>query len=211
MMQQAVSQSRPGSALVKRLFDLMAAGLGLALLSPLLLALAVWVRLDSPGPVFFRQLRVGRFGRPFLIHKFRTMRVDAERHGQLTVGADARVTRAGQWLRKTKLDELPQLIDVVSGQMSLVGPRPEVPRYVEHYPAGIKDKVLALRPGITDWASIRMIDENEILGQAADPEKAYLEQVLPEKLAYYEQYADTHTLFGDIRIIIATLQKIVSR
>lgn len=202
---------KPGSALAKRSFDLLAAGAGLLLLSPVLLLLALWIRLDSPGPVFFRQVRVGRFGRPFRIHKFRTMRTDAERHGQLTVGADARVTRAGLLLRKTKLDELPQLIDVVCGSMSLVGPRPEVPRYVEQYPAALRDKVLSLRPGITDWASIRMIDENEILGRAEDPERAYIEQVLPEKLAYYVRYADTHTLAGDVHIILVTLLKIVSR
>ncbi|MBV8046607.1 MAG: sugar transferase [Paludibacterium sp.] len=201
----------PGSDRVKRGFDLLAAGVGLALLSPLLLAMAAWVKLDSPGPVFFRQERVGRFGVTFRIHKFRTMRVDAERHGQLTVGADARVTRAGRVLRKTKLDELPQLIDVLSGRMSLVGPRPEVPRYVAHYPDDVRAKVLALRPGITDWASIRMIDENEILGGAADPERAYVERVLPEKLGYYVRYADSHTLLEDVRIIFATLTKIVSR
>ncbi|TDR80177.1 sugar transferase [Paludibacterium purpuratum] len=201
----------PGSDRVKRGFDLLAAGMGLALLSPLLLLLALWVRLDSPGPVFFRQERVGRFGVPFRIHKFRTMRVDAERQGQLTVGTDVRVTGAGRWLRKTKLDELPQLLDVVLGRMSLVGPRPEVPRYVAYYPGDLRAKVLALRPGITDWASIRMIDENEILGRAEDPERAYIEQVLPEKLAYYAKYADSHTLFEDIRIIFATMMKIVSR
>jgi len=202
---------KPGSALAKRSFDLIAAGAGLLLLSPILLSFALWVALDSAGPVFFRQIRVGRHGRIFRIHKFRTMHTDAERQGQLTVGADARVTRAGRFLRKTKLDELPQLIDVLRGDMSLVGPRPEVPRYVEHYPLDIRAKVLSLRPGITDWASIRMIDENEILGRADDPERAYIEQVLPEKLAYYVRYADTHTLPGDLRIIIATLLKIVSR
>jgi lipopolysaccharide/colanic/teichoic acid biosynthesis glycosyltransferase len=211
MSQMPVPACRPGSMLIKRIFDLLAAGAGLLLLSPLLLCLACWIRLDSSGPVFFRQQRVGRFGHLFRIHKFRTMRVDAERHGQLTVGADQRVTRAGQFLRKTKLDELPQLIDVVCGQMSLVGPRPEVPRYVQHYPADVRDKVLALRPGITDWASIRMIDENEILGSADDPEQAYLEQVLPEKLDYYVRYADTHSLAEDVRIIFATLLKIITR
>ncbi|MDN0075929.1 sugar transferase [Crenobacter sp. SG2303] len=201
----------PGSDAAKRAFDLVAAGLGLLVLSPLLLLLALWIKLDSPGPVFFRQTRVGRFGQLFAIHKFRTMVVDAERQGQLTVGADARVTRAGCFLRKSKCDELPQLIDVLQGTMSLVGPRPEVPKYVARYPAAVRDKVLALRPGITDWASIKMIDENEILGAAADPERAYIEQVLPEKLAYYARYADSHTLVEDLRIIIATLAKIVSR
>jgi lipopolysaccharide/colanic/teichoic acid biosynthesis glycosyltransferase len=211
MTERQASMHRPGSMPAKRICDLLAAGTGLVLLSPLLLLLACWVRLDSAGPVFFRQQRVGRFGRIFRIHKFRTMYVDAERHGQLTVGADQRVTRAGNFLRKTKLDELPQLIDVVCGQMSLVGPRPEVPRYVEHYPPALRDKILALRPGVTDWASIRMIDENEILGKAADPELAYLEQVLPEKLEYYVRYADTHSLAQDVRIIFATLLKIITR
>jgi lipopolysaccharide/colanic/teichoic acid biosynthesis glycosyltransferase len=202
---------RPGSDRAKRCFDLLAAGLGLLLLTPLWLLLALWIVLDSPGPVFFRQERVGRHGRLFRIHKFRTMQVNAERLGQLTVGSDQRVTRAGRLLRKTKLDELPQLIDVLCGQMSLVGPRPEVPRYVAHYPEALRAKVLALRPGITDWASIRMIDENEILGRAADPEQAYLDQVLPEKLAYYARYADTHTLIEDLHIIFATLLRIVFR
>ncbi|PTU67670.1 sugar transferase [Chromobacterium sp. Panama] len=197
--------------MLKRGFDIVAAGLGLAALALPLLAVALWVKLDSPGPVFFRQVRVGRNGTLFRIHKFRTMQVDTERHGQLTVGADARVTGAGRLLRKTKLDELPQLIDVLFGDMSLVGPRPEVPKYVAHYPDEVRDIVLSVRPGITDWASIKMIDENEILGRAEDPERAYIEQVLPEKLAYYVRYAESHSLAEDIRIIVATLMKIVSR
>ncbi|OHX16943.1 sugar transferase [Chromobacterium amazonense] len=197
--------------MIKRLFDIAASGLGLALLALPLLAVALWVKLDSPGPVFFRQVRVGRGGMLFRIHKFRTMQVDTERHGQLTVGADSRVTGAGRILRKTKLDELPQLIDVLFGDMSLVGPRPEVPKYVAHYPEDVKGIVLSVRPGITDWASIRMIDENEILGRADDPERAYIEQVLPEKLGYYVRYAETHSLFEDVRIIVATLMKIVTR
>lgn len=200
-----------GSPLVKRLFDLVAALAGLALLWPLLLAIALWVKLDSPGPVFFRQVRVGRGGQLFRIHKFRTMQVHAEREGQLTVGADARVTGAGRILRRTKLDELPQLLDVLYGDMSVVGPRPEVPRYVAHYPDAVRAIVLSVRPGITDWASIRMIDENEILGRAADPERAYVEQVLPEKLGYYVRYAQGYTLAEDLKIIVATLLKIVTR
>jgi lipopolysaccharide/colanic/teichoic acid biosynthesis glycosyltransferase len=212
MNAMSVAVSRPpGSALAKRLFDLVAAGAGLLVLTPLLLLLALWIKLDSRGPVFFRQERVGRAGVPFRIHKFRTMRVDAERHGQLTVGKDSRVTGAGAFLRKSKLDELPQLIDVLVGSMSLVGPRPEVPKYVAHYPAEVKDLVLSVRPGITDWASIKMIDENEILGAAADPERAYIEEVLPQKLAYYVAYAQGHTLLDDIKIIFATLAKIITR
>lgn len=200
-----------GCNVAKRVFDLIAAGFGLLLLSPVLLGIALWIKLDSAGPVFFRQQRVGRFGVPFRIHKFRTMRVDAEQQGQLTVGKDNRVTRAGAFLRKSKLDELPQLLDVLIGSMSLVGPRPEVPKYVAHYPADLKDLVLSVRPGITDWASIKMIDENEILGASADPERAYIEQVLPQKLAYYADYARSHTLPEDLKIIFATLAKIVTR
>lgn len=198
-------------ALPKRLFDIAASLAGIIILSPLLVLMALWIKLDSPGPVFFRQVRVGRGGVLFRIHKFRTMQINAEKHGQLTVGADKRVTGAGRILRKTKMDELPQLFDVLFGDMSLVGPRPEVPHYVAHYPAEIKDLVLSVRPGITDWASIKMIDENEILGKAVDPEKAYIEQVLPEKLAYCVAYVQTYTLWGDIRIILATLSKIITR
>lgn len=211
MSQLSLKTARPGSMLAKRLFDLIASLAGLIVLSPLLIGLALWIRLDSPGPVFFRQVRVGRNGTLFRIHKFRTMQVHAESHGQLTVGADRRVTGAGRFLRKSKLDELPQLLDVLFGDMSIVGPRPEVPRYVEHYPDAVRSVVLSVRPGITDWASIRMIDENEILGRASDPEKAYIEEVLPEKLEYYVRYATTHTLIEDIRIIFATLARIVMR
>ena len=139
----------------KRLFDIAFAGLALLLLCPVLLAVALWVRLDSPGPVFFRQQRVGQGGRPFSIYKFRTMHTGAEAVGpQITVGQDARITRAGTWLRRSKLDELPQFLNVLRGDMSVVGPRPEVPRYVAHYPADLRDKVLSVRPGITDIASI---------------------------------------------------------
>lgn len=204
---------QPGAVatLAKRLFDVLAASAGLLLLALPLLLVALWIKLDSPGPVFFRQLRVGRGGVLFRIHKFRTMQVDTEAQGQLTVGADRRVTGAGRFLRKSKLDELPQLLDVLCGDMSLVGPRPEVPKYVAHYPAELRDIVLSVRPGITDWASIRMIDENEILGRAADPERAYIEQILPEKLAYYVRYAQSHSLPEDVHIICATLLKIVRR
>jgi lipopolysaccharide/colanic/teichoic acid biosynthesis glycosyltransferase len=147
----------------------------------LLLLVALWIKLDSPGPVFFRQERIGRFGVPFRIHKFRTMTHGAV-GAQITVGADARITRAGAWLRRTKLDELPQLIDVLRGAMSLVGPRPEVPRYVAMYPQGLRDKVLSVRPGITDVASLEYRDEGELLARAADPEREYVSVVMPAKL-----------------------------
>lgn len=194
----------------KRIFDWLASSLGLVLLAPMLLVLAGWIKLDSPGPVFFRQERVGRGGKLFRIHKFRTMVTDAERRGlQITVGADARVTSVGQWLRKYKLDELPQLLDVWLGHMSLVGPRPEVPRYVACYPAKVRDVVLSVRPGITDRASIEFKDENLILGRAADPDKAYVEEVLPIKLKYYVEYIETNSLLGDVKLIIRTFAALI--
>lgn len=194
----------------KRIFDWIASSFGLVFLAPLLLILALWIKLDSSGPVFFRQERVGQFGKTFRIHKFRTMVTDAEKHGlQITVGADARVTRVGQWLRKYKLDELPQLLDVWLGHMSLVGPRPEVSRYVACYPTDVRELVLSVRPGITDKASIEFKDENEILGKAIDPNKAYVEEVLPIKLAYYVDYVRNRTLLGDVHLILRTIKALV--
>ena len=191
----------------KRIFDWVASSLGLFLLIPIFIMLAMFIKLDSGGPVFFRQERVGMGGGTFRIHKFRTMAIDAENRGlQITVGTDARVTRVGQWLRKYKLDELPQLLDVWLGHMSLVGPRPEVPQYVACYPAAVRDLVLSVRPGITDKASIEFKDENLILGRAADPNKAYVEEVLPIKLAYYQQYVNSRSFFGDIVLILKTLR-----
>jgi lipopolysaccharide/colanic/teichoic acid biosynthesis glycosyltransferase len=194
----------------KRLFDWVMSSLGLLALGPLLILIALAVKLDSPGPVFFRQERVGRFGVPFRIHKFRTMRHDPEGNGlQITVGADRRITRVGQFLRASKLDELPQLIDVWQGTMSLVGPRPEVPRYVAHYPAALRDKVLSVRPGITDIASIEYRDESAVLARAADPERAYIDEVLPHKLALAASYVDQASVWLDIRLILRTLGAIV--
>jgi lipopolysaccharide/colanic/teichoic acid biosynthesis glycosyltransferase len=198
--------------LAKRLFDVIVAALGLLLLSPLLIAIALWIKLDSPGPVFFRQERVGRGGVLFRIHKFRSMRADAPLAGsQLTVGADTRITRAGQLLRRTKLDELPQLIDVLAGSMSLVGPRPEVPRYVALYPAALRDKVLSVRPGITDPASIEYRDESALLARAADPERVYIEQIMPAKLRCAASYVDRMSLANDVRLIGATLRSLWAR
>ncbi len=198
--------------MAKRLFDLICAGCGLVLLAPLLLGIALWIKLDSRGPVFFRQQRVGRFGAPFRIHKFRTMREDAPARGpQLTVGADPRITRAGRFLRRHKLDELPQLIDVFAGTMSLVGPRPEVPRYVALYPAALRDKVLSVRPGITDPASIEYRDESALLAAANDPERAYIEQVMPAKLRFAAEYVERRSMLGDLRLIGATLRALCTR
>ncbi len=190
----------------KRLFDLCCAAAGLVLLVPVLAAVALWVVWDSPGPAFFRQQRVGRAGRLFHIVKFRTMHPRAETAGPpLTVGADGRITRAGHWLRRTKIDELPQLFNVLLGHMSLVGPRPEVPRYVALYPDDLRTLVLSVRPGITDRASIEFRDESTLLGQSSDPERTYVEQILPIKLRYGADYARSHTLRGDLAIILRTL------
>jgi lipopolysaccharide/colanic/teichoic acid biosynthesis glycosyltransferase len=198
--------------MAKRLFDLLLSSLGLLVLAPLLLLIALLIKLDSPGPVTFRQERVGRYGQPFRIHKFRTMRHEPAGQGlQITVGADRRITRVGGFLRASKLDELPQLLDVWLGDMSLVGPRPEVPRYVAHYPADVRDKVLSVRPGITDIASIEYRDESAVLARAADPEHAYIHEVLPHKLALAAQYVDRSSVGLDLWLIWRTLVAIVRR
>lgn len=194
----------------KRLFDLSIAALALVLLSPVLAAIALWVKLDSPGPVFFRQVRVGRFGAPFRIHKFRTMAHESAGL-PLTVGNDPRITRCGAFLRRTKLDELAQLIDVVQGTMSLVGPRPEVPRYVALYPPGLREKVLSVRPGITDLASLAYRDENALLSRAADPEREYTEVVMPAKLKIAAEYVDHASVAGDLRVLGLTLKTLLTR
>jgi len=196
--------------MAKRVFDLLLAGAGVLLLAPLLLAIALVVKLDSPGPVFFRQQRVGRDGRLFRIHKFRTMRHAAE-GPQITVGADARITRSGRFLRRSKLDELPQLFDVLAGTMSLVGPRPEVPRYVALYPPQTRAKVLSVRPGMTDLASLEYRDESEQLARAADPEATYIHEVMPRKLALAEAYVDQASVGTDLRLILRTLAVLLVR
>ena len=196
----------------KRLFDCSLAIIGLLLLSPLLLLIAVLIKLTSRGPVFFRQKRVGQFERAFYIHKFRTMVINAEASGlKITVGRDPRITPLGHLLRKSKLDELPQLIDVLYGSMSVVGPRPEVPEFIKYYPPEARAIIFQLRPGITDSASIKMIDENEILGRAVNPHQVYIEQILPEKLAYAVAYAQRHNLYLDIQLIYLTIIKIITR
>jgi lipopolysaccharide/colanic/teichoic acid biosynthesis glycosyltransferase len=189
--------------MAKRLFDLVVSALALLLLALPMAALALWIKLDSPGPVFFRQQRVGRHGVPFAMHKFRSMRADAAGL-PLTVGEDPRITRAGRWLRRTRLDELPQLLDVLAGHMSLVGPRPEVPRYVAHYPPALRERALAVRPGMTDPASIEFIDEATLLAAAADPEREYIEHILPRKLARAAAYAEQATLASDLRVLART-------
>ena len=198
--------------MAKRLFDLIGAAFALALLWPLLIGAALWIKLDSPGPVMFRQQRVGRHGRLFSIHKFRTMAVDAAERGPLiTVGNDPRITRAGVWLRRSKLDELPQLIDVLAGHMSLVGPRPEVPAYVARYPQALREQVLSVRPGITDPVSLEFADEGALLAPAADPEREYVEVLMPRKLRAAAAYAQRATLWTDLGVIARTLRLLARR
>jgi lipopolysaccharide/colanic/teichoic acid biosynthesis glycosyltransferase len=195
----------PEATVAKRLFDLLGAAVALLLLAPLMLGVALWIKLDSPGPVFFRQQRVGRHGVPFSIHKFRTMHAGAQGL-PLTVGIDPRITRAGHWLRRTRLDELPQFIDVLQGTMSLVGPRPEVPRYVALYPPALRERALAVRPGLTDPASLHFIDEATLLAAAADPEREYVEKILPAKLQRAAEYAEQASLRSDLRVLWQTLR-----
>ena len=196
--------------MLKRSFDIVVCIVALLLLAPLMTAIALFVKLDSPGPVFFRQERVGRFGRLFRMHKFRTMRADADGL-QLTVGDDPRITRGGAWLRRTRLDELPQLIDVLRGAMSLVGPRPEVPRYVAHYPPALRERALAVRPGLTDPASLDFIDEAALLARAADPEREYIEVILPRKLQCAADYAAQASLRSDFGVLLRTLRLLIAR
>ena len=196
--------------MAKRAFDLVGAVLALLLLSPLMLLVALWIKLDSPGAVFYRQERVGRFGVPFRIHKFRTMR-EGSGGLQITVGEDPRITRAGRFLRRTRLDELPQFIDVLQGTMSLVGPRPEVPRYVALYPAALRDRALAVRPGLTDPASLAYIDEAGLLAAAADPEREYVERILPAKLEAAVAYAESASLLNDLAVLARTALALLRR
>lgn len=192
--------------MLKRLLDIVISAAALVLLSPLLLAVAAWVRCDSRGPIFFRQQRVGRGGQLFGICKFRTMGSGSEAAGpQITVGRDHRITRAGVYLRRTKVDELPQLLNVLRGDMSIVGPRPEVPRYVALYPPDVRSIVLSVRPGITDLASLAFRDESTLLGQSADPETTYVEQILPIKLRYCTDYVQNQSLWLDLQIITRTV------
>ena len=192
------------------MFDITASGLGLLVLSPLFLILAVWIKLDSPGPVFYRQVRVGRGNKDFRLFKFRSMRVGSDKKGLITVGGhDPRVTRSGYWIRKYKLDELPQLINVFIGDMSLVGPRPEVRKYVDLYTPE-QMHVLDVRPGITDMASIRYRNENELLEQAADPEQYYRDVVMQDKLRINLEYIADHSFIKDLKIIFMTFKAVVT-
>lgn len=197
--------------MLKRLFDICMSAMGLIALLPFFVIIAIWIKLDSKGEVFFRQTRVGLYGNLFRIHKFRTMAVNSEQKGGLTIGNDIRVTKAGKFLRKYKLDELPQLIDVFIGKMSLVGPRPEIPEFMNLYPESERMQILSVKPGITDRASIEMVDENEILGQYEDPRQAYIDVIMPMKAKYYIDYVNNRSLMEDIKIILITFIKIIYR
>ncbi|HOE04465.1 MAG TPA: sugar transferase [Bacteroidales bacterium] len=191
---------------MKRGFDIVVSFLILIFILPLLLIISLAVLFDSKGGVFYRQVRVGKNGKNFKILKFRTMFTNSDKKGLLTVGMnDSRITRSGYWLRKHKLDELPQLINVLVGDMSLVGPRPEVPKYVEMY-TGEQRKVLLVRPGITDYASLKYRNENEILAKSKDPEKEYIEVIMPEKISINMQYIGEASLGADLKIIWLTIK-----
>ena len=196
-------------ATAKRAMDLALTLAALPLALPLMAAIALWVRLDSPGPALFRQERLGRGGVPFRIHKFRTMHVHDGSGPLITARDDARISRAGRWLRATKLDELPQLIDVLKGDMSLVGPRPEVPRYMALYPDEARQRILSVRPGITHRAAIEFRDEAALLAEAADLERVYVERVMPVKQRYYLDYVAQRTLIGDLRILFDTVRALL--
>ena len=195
---------------MKRLFDVVASGVGLLLLSPLFLLVAIWIKLDSPGPVFYRQVRVGQYNQDFRIFKFRSMRVGADKGSLVTIGGrDPRITRSGYFIRKYKLDELPQLINVFIGDMSLVGPRPEVRHYVDYWTKE-QLRVLDVRPGITDPASIKFRNENELLEKAEDAEKYYIEVIMQEKLRLYLEYVEKHNFWFDIKLIFQTFWVIIT-
>ena len=189
----------------KRGLDIVLSLAVLPVVVPVLALAALWIKLDSPGPVLYRQERVGRHGRLFRIHKLRTMRVHGDRGPPLTQAGDARITRAGRWLRRRRVDELPQLWDVLKGDMSLVGPRPEVPRYMACYPEEARRRILSVRPGITERAALELRDEDRLLASAADPERVYIEQILPLKQRYALDYVAHHSLWSDLRILWATL------
>ena len=190
---------------MKRLFDITASFFGIIILSPLLIFIGLWVGLSSKGGVFYKQIRVGKNNKDFKLYKFRSMRVNSDKQGLLTVGSkDSRITKAGYFIRKYKIDELPQLFNVLKGDMSFVGPRPEVRRYVDLY-SKEQMKVLSVRPGITDPASIKYRNENDILSSASNPEEYYIQHIMPDKLKINIDYINTRTFIKDIKIIFQTI------
>lgn len=197
--------------MLKRIFDILLAAVGVLVLLPLFLVVVVWIKFDSPGPAFYKQIRVGKDNRDFKLLKFRSMRIGSDKAGLLTIGGrDPRVTQSGYFIRKYKIDELPQLINVLLGEMSLVGPRPEVRKYVELYNADQR-KVLLVKPGITDLASLEYFNENELLSQSTNPEQTYVEVVMPHKLKLNLKYIERAGLVTDVQIILRTIKRIVLR
>ena len=195
---------------MKRLFDILASTFGLILLCPIFIIIAIWIKLDSKGPVLYKQMRVGRGNKDFFLYKFRSMRVGADKAGLITVGGrDPRVTRSGYYIRKYKLDEFPQLINVLKGDMSIVGPRPEVRKYVEMYTPE-QMHVLNVRPGITDPASIRYRNENELLEKADNPDKYYVDVIMQDKLQINLKYVQKHSFMHDIKLIFETFGAIIN-
>ena len=193
---------------IKRLIDVTLAGVALVLLAPLLLLVTLLIKLDSAGPVFFRQERMGKGVQPFLIYKFRTMVRDApQKGGPLTLGQDPRITRLGRWLRKTKIDELPQLLNILRGEMAFVGPRPEVRKYVEMFPREFEE-ILQIRPGLTDLASLKYRDESEFLGRFENAEEAYVQVILPDKIRLAKEYLNQSSFLFDLSVILRTLLKL---
>ena len=192
----------------KRIFDITLSLFGLIILLPFMLIIAILIKIDSKGPVFFKQIRVTKNGKEFKIFKYRTMRVGSDKYSQITVGKDGRITKIGSFLRKYKLDEIPQLINVLIGDMSLVGPRPEVPKYVALYTDEQKE-ILKVRAGITDYASIEFSDENDLLASEEEPEKAYIEKIMPKKIELNKKYLSKISILTDIKIILLTIKKIL--
>jgi lipopolysaccharide/colanic/teichoic acid biosynthesis glycosyltransferase len=193
----------------KRIFDLFFSGIGLIIISPIFMLLSLLIWLDSQGGILYKQVRIGKNIRPFKLFKFRTMYANSDKKGLLTVGDnDNRITRVGYYLRKYKLDELPQLINVFIGDMSFVGPRPEVEKYVKLY-NNEQQKVLSVKPGITDWASIRYVNESELLARSSEPEKTYINEIMPAKLAINLEYVKQNNLLIDIKIILYTFKAIL--
>lgn len=194
---------------MKRLFDIVASLSGLILLSPLFIFVALWIKIDSKGPVFYRQVRVGRENKDFYLVKFRTMRTGADKGSLVTIGGrDSRVTRSGYWLRKFKIDELPQLLNVLKGEMSFVGPRPEVRHYVDYWTPE-QMHVLDVRPGITDPASIKFYNESELLEKSDNPESYYIHEIMQEKIGMYLEYVANASFFKDLKIIFKTFKVIL--
>lgn len=196
-------------SILKRIFDFIASLVALIVLSPILLIIALWISIDSKGGPFYKQIRVGLNGVEFKLYKFRSMRVNADKQGQITIGNDNRVTTVGRFIRKYKIDEIPQLFNILKGDMSVVGPRPEVPKYVALYSTEQRE-VLRVKPGLTDYASLEYIDEQKILGQSNDPNNTYIEEIMPAKLALNRKYIEERGVLTDCKLIINTLLRILN-